>query len=158
MRCMQMRMPPSTSATTTLPGSSNPGRLQSISRMDGVPQVNRQRSLWAKRSRPSLRLVLKVVDSVHDTETMKYIISYYPSLIWNRDDEGRNAFHYYFKDFEEDGDFLFEIFIAEFKDLYLVLPSELLYEKDNQGKYPFDYLPHSEVLKEIIRRDKYCDS
>ncbi len=89
---------------------------------------------------------------------MKYIISYYPSLIWNRDDEGRNAFHYYFKDFEEDGDFLFEIFIAEFKDLYLVLPSELLYEKDNQGKYPFDYLPHSEVLKEIIRRDKYCDS
>ena len=31
-------------------------------RMDGVPQVNRKRSLWAKRSRPSLPLVLKVVD------------------------------------------------------------------------------------------------
>ena len=60
--CMQMRMPPSTSETTTSPGSSNSGRLQSISRMDGVPQVNRQRSLWAKRSRPNLRLVLKVVD------------------------------------------------------------------------------------------------
>ena len=53
-----------TSATATLPGSSNPGRLQSISRMDGVPQVNRQRSLWVKRSRPSLQLVLKVVDSL----------------------------------------------------------------------------------------------
>ena len=55
-------MPPSTSATATLLGSSNPGRLQSTSRMDGVPQENRQRSLWAKRSRPSLQLVLKVVD------------------------------------------------------------------------------------------------
>lgn len=96
--------------------------------------------------------------SIHDTETMKYIISYYPSLIWNRDNEGRNVFHYYCQSFEEDGDFLFEIFIAEFKDLCLVLPSELLYEKDNQGNYPFDYFPHSEVLKEIIRRDKYCDS
>ena len=35
---------------------------QSISRMDGVPQVNRQRSLWAEHLRPSLQLVLKVVD------------------------------------------------------------------------------------------------
>ena len=33
----------------------NPGRLQSISRMDGVPQVNRKRNLWIKRSRPSLQ-------------------------------------------------------------------------------------------------------
>ena len=60
--CTLIRMPPSTSETTTLPGSSNPGRLQSISRMDGVPQANRQRSLWAEHSRPSLQLVLKVVD------------------------------------------------------------------------------------------------
>ena len=57
-----IKMPPSTSATTTSPRSSNPGRLQSISRMDGVPLVNRQRSLWAKRSRPSLQACLKVVD------------------------------------------------------------------------------------------------
>ena len=55
-------MSPSTSATIALPGSGNPGRLQAISHMDGVPQVNRRLSLWTKRSRPSLRLVLKVVD------------------------------------------------------------------------------------------------
>lgn len=60
-------MPPSTSATIALPGSGNPGRLQVISRMDGMPQVNRRLSLWTKRSRPSLRLVLKVVDLLpHD--------------------------------------------------------------------------------------------
>lgn len=55
-------MSPSTSATIALPGSGNPGRLQAISRVDGIPQVNRRLSLWTKRSRPSLRLVLKVVD------------------------------------------------------------------------------------------------
>ena len=60
--CMPTRMPPSTSATTTSPGSCNPGRLQSISRMDGVPQADRKRSLWAKRSRPNLQACLKVVD------------------------------------------------------------------------------------------------
>ena len=40
----------------------NPGRLQSISRMDGVPQVNRKRNLWIKRSCPSLQACLKGVD------------------------------------------------------------------------------------------------
>ena len=39
-------------------GSGNPGRLQAICHI----QVNRRLSLWTKRSRPSLRLVLKVVD------------------------------------------------------------------------------------------------
>ena len=29
--------------------------LMPISRMDGVPQVDRKRSLWRKRSRPSLQ-------------------------------------------------------------------------------------------------------
>ena len=38
------------------------GRLQSISRMDGVPQVNRKRNLWIKRSCPSLQACLKGVD------------------------------------------------------------------------------------------------
>ena len=60
--CMPTRMPPSTSATTTSPGPRSPGRLQSISRMDGVPEANRKRSLWTKRSRPSLQACLKVVD------------------------------------------------------------------------------------------------
>ena len=55
-------MRPSTSATTTSPGPRSPGRLQSISRMDGVPEANRRRNLWGKRSRPSLQACLKVVD------------------------------------------------------------------------------------------------
>ena len=56
-------MSPSTSATIALTGSGNPGRLQAISHI----QVNRRLSLWTKRSRPSLRLVLKVVDLLpHD--------------------------------------------------------------------------------------------
>ena len=46
----------------TLPGSCNPGRLQSISSMDRVPQSNRKRNLRVQHSRPSLQLVLKVVD------------------------------------------------------------------------------------------------
>ena len=42
-------------ATATLLRPRSLGRLQSISRMDGVPLANRRRSLWAEHSRPSLQ-------------------------------------------------------------------------------------------------------
>ena len=51
----------STSEAITLSEFCNPGRIQSISRMDGVPQVSRQRSLRGKHSRLRIIFVLKEV-------------------------------------------------------------------------------------------------
>ena len=72
-----------------------------------------------------------------DVDLIKFIISNEPSIMWSVDSEGRNIFHFFFIRWYSDP---YESQIRTLKELFQVVPSELLREPDCHGKQPANYL------------------
>ena len=96
MRNRRTSMRPRSSGTDTSPHHRRRGRPQStgqggsdrnLLQMDGVPQVNRRRSLWIRHLRPSPRVESKAVDTVRAAGiTVLHSISIFfrTPFPWNR--------------------------------------------------------------------------
>lgn len=72
-----------------------------------------------------------------DIDLIKYIISNEPSIMWSVDSEGRNIFHFLSMKWCSDP---LGCQVETIKELFRVIPSELLHQPDNNGKHPSDYL------------------
>ena len=86
--------------------------------------------------------------AANDVDCVKFIANYAPNTINQHDNEGRNAFHILFREMVfDDVVYCFSVHstLQTVKQLLLILPAELLYERDIYGKLPYEYLEMDEI-------------